>query len=74
MGRICVEDAESGSVVEIDTGKQRVRDAYRNQSRDRRTRTAGAIRSAGVDLLEFINGTNWLPALMAFFRKRRHRT
>ncbi|HWB06879.1 MAG TPA: DUF58 domain-containing protein [Verrucomicrobiales bacterium] len=73
VGRICVEDAETGQVVELDTGKKRVREAYRNQSRDRRARTASTIRSAGVDLLEFINGTNWLPALVNFFRKRRQR-
>ena len=69
-----MEDAETGHVVQIDTGKRRVREAYRDQSRDRRARTANTIRSAGVDLLEFINGTNWLPALMNFFRKRRQRS
>lgn len=74
VGRICVEDAETGQVVEIDTGKKKVRDAYREQSRDRRARTAAAIRSAGVDLLEFMNGENWLPQLVGFFRNRRQRT
>lgn len=73
VGRICVEDAESGQVVELDTGKRRVREAYREQSKDRRARTAATIRSTGVDLLEFTNGTNWLPALVNFFRKRRQR-
>lgn len=74
VGRIIVEDAETGQVVELDTRKQRVRDTFREQSRTRRERTAAAIRSAGVDLLEFTNGTDWLPALVAFFRKRRQRS
>ncbi len=73
VGRICVEDAETGQVLELDTRKQKVRDTFRDQSRSRRDRTAAAIRSAGVDLLEFTNGTDWLPALVAFFRKRRQR-
>ncbi|MEX1048968.1 MAG: DUF58 domain-containing protein [Akkermansiaceae bacterium] len=74
VGRICIEDAETGLVVEIDTGSAKVRAAYENQSRERRELTAARIRSLGVDLLEFINGENWMPELMGFFRKRRQRT
>jgi uncharacterized protein (DUF58 family) len=73
VGRLCVEDAESGQVVELDTRKRRVREAYRDRSRERRTRTAAVIRSTGVDLLEFTNGENWLPELVKFFKTRRHR-
>ena len=74
VGRICIEDAESGQVVEIDTGSARVRAAFERQSRERRERTAARIRSLGVDLLQFRNGENWMPALMGFFRNRRQRT
>lgn len=74
VGRICVEDAESGQVVELDTGRATVREAFAQQSRERRSRTAAAIRGLGIDLLECVNGENWLPELMNFFRKRRQRT
>ena len=74
VGRICIEDAETGLVVQIDTGSAKVREAYANQSRQRRERTAERIRSLGVDLLEFVNGQKWLPALMSFFQSRRQRT
>jgi uncharacterized protein (DUF58 family) len=73
VGRLCVEDAESGETVELDTSKRKVREAWRDRSRERRARTANTIRSAGVDLLEFVNGENWLPELTGFFRKRRRR-
>ncbi len=73
VGRICVEDSETGAVVQLDTGKRKVRDAYRDQSRERRAKTAATIRSTGIDLLEFTNGTNWLPELVSFFRNRRQR-
>jgi uncharacterized protein (DUF58 family) len=73
VGRLCIEDAETGAVVEIDTGKAKVREAYAAQSRERRTRTAAAIRATGVDLLEFVTGQDWLPQLTGFFRNRRHR-
>jgi uncharacterized protein (DUF58 family) len=74
VGRICIEDAETGQVVEIDTGSTKVREAFAKQSRQRRELTAARIRSLGVDLLEFVNGENWMPGLMGFFRSRRQRT
>ena len=74
VGRICIEDAESGEVVEIDTGSAKVREAFEKQSRQRREVTAMRIRSLGVDLMEFVNGENWMPALMVFFRNRRQRS
>ena len=74
VGRICIEDAESGLVVEIDTGSAKVREAFAKQSRQRRELTASRIRSLGVDLVEFVNGENWMPALMSFFQSRRQRS
>lgn len=74
IGRIRIEDAESGQVVELDTGSAKVRAAYAKQSRQRRELTAARIRSLGVDLLEFRNGQNWLPVLMGFFQNRRQRS
>lgn len=73
VGRLLIEDAETGEVVRINTANPKVRDTYREKSLARRTRTANLIRSAGVDLLEFTTGTDWLPALVNFFRTRRHR-
>ncbi|MES2477241.1 MAG: DUF58 domain-containing protein [Verrucomicrobiota bacterium] len=74
VGRICIEDAESGQVVEIDTGSAKVRAEFEKQSRDRRERTAARIRSLGVDFLQFRNGENWMPVLMGFFQSRRQGT
>lgn len=74
VGRICIEDAESGQVVEIDTGSAKVRENYTLQSRKRRELTAARIRSLGVDFLQFTNGENWMPTLMSFFSSRRQRS
>ncbi len=74
VGRICIEDSETGQVVEIDTGSAKVRDAFARQSRQRRELTASRIRSLGIDFLEFFNGRNWMPELMGFFQNRRQRT
>jgi uncharacterized protein (DUF58 family) len=74
IGRICIEDAETGRVVELDTRSAAVREAFERQSRQRRERTATRIRGLGVDLMEFTNGQSWMPALMSFFRSRRQRS
>ena len=74
VGRICIEDAESGQVVEINTGSAKVREAFEKQSHERSEMTAARIRSLGVDLLQFKNGENWMPALMGFFQSRRQRS
>ena len=74
VGRICIEDAESGQVVEIDTGSAKVREAYEKQARSRSELTASRIRSLGVDLLQFTNGQNWMPELLGFFKSRRQRS
>lgn len=74
VGRICIEDAETGQVVELDTHKASVRTAYETQSRQRRQHTASRIRSLGIDLLEFTNGAHWMPQLMSFFHSRRQRS
>ena len=73
VGRLRVEDAESGAVVELNTRSARVRESWRAQFLERRAKTAATIRAAGVDYLECITGENWLPALVSFFRNRRHR-
>ncbi len=74
IGRVCIEDAETGQVVELDTGSIRVRQAYASSSRQRREKTAVRIRSLGVDFLECVNGENWMPQLMSFFQNRRQRS
>lgn len=74
VGRICIEDSETGQVVEIDTGNPKVRAAFAARSKTRRETTSTKIRSLGVDLLEFTNGENWMPGLMAFFQSRRQRS
>lgn len=74
VGRICIEDAETGQVVEINTSNAKIREAFEKQSRQRRERTTAKIRSLGIDLLEFINGEKWMPALVSFFQSRRQRS
>lgn len=74
VGLLCIEDAETGEVVELNTARAEVRESYARQARKRRENTANKIRSRGIDLLECLNGENWMPQLMAFFQNRRQRS
>jgi len=74
VGLLSIEDAETGEVVELDTAKAAVRESYAAQARERREHTARKIRARGIDLVECVNGEDWMPQLLGFFQKRRQRT
>lgn len=73
VGRLTVEDAETGELVELDTGSRKLREAYTKNADERSNTIRKTIRSLGVDYLEFTNGSDWIPVLMKFFEKRRQR-
>ncbi len=74
VGRIRIEDSETGKVVELDTGSARIRRDFEDRSRQRRETISTRIRAIGIDFLEFKNGEDWMPALMSFFQNRRQRS
>ncbi len=74
VGRIRIEDSETGKVIELDTGSAKVRRDFENCSRQRREIVSTRIRAIGIDFLEFKNGEDWMPALMSFFQNRRQRS
>lgn len=73
VGRLTVEDTETGELVEIDTGSPKVRQAYEEKAAARKQRVRQSNRSLGVDFLEFENGTDWMAELIKFFETRRQR-
>ncbi len=70
IGLLTLEDAETGEVVEIDTGsaKQRERIAAAVQQAEDRTRAL--VRTAGVDMLDVDTLQPYLGPLIGFFRSR----
>ena len=73
VGRISLEDAESGTILEINTGDRRVRDAFARDAADRRQALTLLLRRAGVDTITLRTGEDYLPALRAFFLQRERR-
>lgn len=69
-GIVTIRDSESGRPVEIDTGSRAVRETYerRVQEMDRDRRLAfGAL---GIDEIQVTVGTDYVPALLRFFKRR----
>ncbi len=73
VGRISLEDAETGTILEINTGDRRVRDAFARDAAERRQALTLLLRRAGVDTITLRTGEDYLPALRAFFLQRERR-
>jgi uncharacterized protein (DUF58 family) len=73
LGVLALEDAESGEVVEIDTGDAATRRRFAEEAAKRAQRLLSDIRSEGVDVLELSTGAPYLPALQRFFKTRERR-
>jgi uncharacterized protein (DUF58 family) len=74
LGVVSLEDAETGELVELDTGDPTIRDTFHERSTQRAKALVSDLRGEGVDTLELLTDAPYLPALQRFFknRKRRH--
>ncbi|MDG2303145.1 MAG: DUF58 domain-containing protein [Candidatus Binatia bacterium] len=70
IGRVTLEDAETGEQLEIDTSDENVRDTFRHQTEKRRDRLLQTLRGTGIDTLEIDTDRPYLAPLRRFFRTR----
>jgi uncharacterized protein (DUF58 family) len=73
VGRLTLEDAESGEQVEVNTADPALRRGYGELALNRQNRLRRAIRTAGLDLLEISTDQPCLISLIAFFKERQRR-
>jgi uncharacterized protein (DUF58 family) len=73
VGRVSLEDAETGAIFEINTGDRRVRAAFANAAATRKQALFSVLRRARVDTITLRTDHDYLPALRAFFQQREHR-
>ncbi len=73
VGRLTLEDAESGAQVEINTSDPAVRSGYAEIAARRRAALHRTLRAAGLDLLDLSTDQPYLPALLNFFKARQRR-
>lgn len=73
VGLLTLEDAETGDLVQIDTGSRATRETFAKEAEARRRDAGKLLRREGVDCLEIDTASPYLPALLAFFRSRERR-
>ena len=73
VGRITLEDAETGEQILLNTGDAWTRKAYANLAADQQTRLRATMRKSGIDLLELSTDSSYIAPLIGFFRSRSRR-
>lgn len=72
-GLLTLEDAETGELLELDSGRATVRQVYAEANEERLAELDRALRRAGVDTLRFSTGEPFAQTLQRFFETRRGR-
>jgi len=70
VGVVALEDAESGEIVEVDTGNAAVRRRFAAAAAERKRRLQADFRAEGVDSLSLRTDSPYLPALQRLFKSR----
>jgi uncharacterized protein (DUF58 family) len=70
VGRVLVEDAETGEQLEIDTRDPATRRRFAEAATSRRASLLQMLRGAGIDTLELSTALPYLSALLRFFQRR----
>ncbi len=73
VGRISLEDAETGAIYEVNTSDRRVRTAFVNAVATRRAALGTLLRRTRVDAITLRTDADYLPAMRAFFQQRARR-
>ena len=73
VGILALEDAETGEIIELDTGSAAVRKRFRDLAAEHDRRLVNDFRSEGVDTLELTTDLPYMPALQRFFKARERR-
>jgi uncharacterized protein (DUF58 family) len=73
VGLITLEDAETGEVIEVDTGNRSLRERYTQLASAQRKELATGLRKKGLDWIEASTDAPYLPALHNLFNRRANR-
>jgi uncharacterized protein (DUF58 family) len=73
LGIVALEDAESGEIIELDTANPAVRKRFKEHALEHGRRLVTDFRSEGVDTLQLLTDTPYMPALQRFFKTRERR-
>ena len=74
VGRITLEDAETGDVAEVDTSDKKLREAFARKAKERHAHRVKSLARTGVDVIELETGQPYHLALKSFFDRRLKRS
>ena len=73
LGRLILEDAETGEIVELNTGRAGSRDAFALRQQRQNEELARQFRSSGIDTIQLQTDEPYSAALGKFFETREKR-
>jgi uncharacterized protein (DUF58 family) len=73
LGRLVLQDAETGEVIEVNTGDERKRSAFAERQARTQQETARLFRSAGIDAIQLRTDQPYGAELGRFFETREKR-
>lgn len=73
VGILTLEDEETGELVELDTSSPTAREAVSSQAAARTKAQKDIFRKSKVDLIDMATGTDYVEALIQFFKNREKR-
>lgn len=73
VGILTLEDEETGELIELDTSSSKVREAVSAQAAARTKAQKDIFRKSKVDLIDMATGTDYVEALIQFFKNREKR-
>ena len=73
LGRLVLEDAETGEIIELNTGNASSRDAFALRQRKQNDELARQLRSSGIDAIQLRTDESYAAALGKFFENREKR-
>lgn len=73
VGRVVLQDPETGEELLVNTSDVRVRRQYEERMRSHQEHLTHLLRRSGVERIEIRTDVDYVPALKAYFRSRKRR-
>lgn len=70
VGRILLEDAETGELTEVDTSDRKIRERFAKEAGEARRLGKSRLSRSGLDVIELETGVPYLLELKKFFERR----
>lgn len=70
VGRILLEDAETGEMIEVNTSDKKMRERFQKEAAEGRRQSKQRLSKAGLDVIELETGIPYQLELKKFFQRR----